>query len=157
MSKDGPPSGRRRYGGLEAFRSGLPPEAANPRRPRTDAEIEKAKNLVDFTDHFGRLKSFDKPIPATQGISKHRANALKRREELEQHERDGNSISLINGKITKRLLFWSHGSEIRKYWFIVERDTITGKTQRSKRYFSREGALLAHNTEQITWQRVEYT
>ena len=92
MSKDGPPSGRRRYGGLEAFRSGLPPEAANPRRPRKDAEIEKAKNLVDFTDHFGRLKSFDKPIPATQGISKHRANALGGSLDLSPGETGGTRV-----------------------------------------------------------------
>jgi hypothetical protein len=68
-----------------------------------------------------------------------------------------NNICLINGKITKRLLFWTHGTQVRMYWFIVERDTITGKTQRSKRYFSREGALLAHTSDHITWQRCEYT
>jgi hypothetical protein len=66
------------------------------------------------------------------------------------------NVCLLNAKLTKRLLFWSH-NEQRKYWFIVERDCITGKTQRSKRYFSREGALLAHTSDQITWQRMEYT
>jgi hypothetical protein len=68
-----------------------------------------------------------------------------------------NNICLINGKITKRLLFWSHSNQVRMYWFIVERDTITGKTLRSKRYFSREGALLAHQRDEITWQRTEFT
>lgn len=66
-------------------------------------------------------------------------------------------ICLINGKITKRLLFWSHVNYLEHYWFIVQRDTVTGKTQRSKRYFSREAALQAHKLEQITWQKVEYT
>lgn len=67
------------------------------------------------------------------------------------------NICLINGKITKRLLFWSSGKDIKRYWFIIERDTVTGKTQKSKRYFTRDGALLAHTTDQITWQRCEYT
>jgi hypothetical protein len=78
---DGPPSGGHRYGGLEAFRSGLPPEAANPRRPRTDAEIKAAKSLADFTDYFGRVKSINRPLPRTKGVSPLRAIVQKKMEE----------------------------------------------------------------------------
>jgi hypothetical protein len=105
--------------------------------------------LVDFSDHFGRLKSFDKPIPATQGASKNRADVLAKADELKQHEKG--SISLINGKITKRRLYWAFGNSVRKYWYLIEEDTISGIKKRSKRYFSREGALWAHQEDCITW------
>lgn len=74
-----------------------------------------------------------------------------------QHTSLVNHISLINGKITKRLLFWTATKAARMYWFIVERDCVTGRTQTSRRYFSRDSAMSAHNLEQICWQRTEYT
>lgn len=68
-----------------------------------------------------------------------------------------NNICVINGNIIKRILFWDIASDRNTFWFFVERDTSTGETKKSKRYFSRDGALLAHMKDHITWIRTERT
>jgi hypothetical protein len=152
MSKVGPPSGGYRFGGDEAFRTRLPPKAANPQGKPTGAELQARQTLDKFTAYYERARSIGKPIPATQGISKRRADVLKRREELEQHERDGDSISVINGKYTKLRLHWAFGQN-GKYWFYIEEDVVMERKRRSKRYFSREGAIRAFDDDHITWVR----
>src|ERR1700722_10806455 len=98
MSKDGPPIGGYRYGADEAFRTGLPPKAANPQGKPTGDELQARLSLDKFTAYYERARSIGKPIPATQGTSKGRADVLAKADELKQHEKDGGSISLINGK-----------------------------------------------------------
>jgi hypothetical protein len=86
MPKDGPPSSSSgyRFGGLAAFRSGLPPKAATPRGPRTDAELKAGESLADFTDYFGRTKSIGQPSPKAQRISPERAANLQKAQEQEK-------------------------------------------------------------------------
>ncbi len=86
MAKDGPPSSGTgyRFGGLEAFRSGLPPKAANTRGPRTSSELEAGENLAAFNDYFGRAKSIGQPLPRAQGVSPERTAVLQKIEQSKQ-------------------------------------------------------------------------
>jgi hypothetical protein len=85
VAKDGPPSSSGyRFGGLETFRSGLPPKAANPRGPRTSSELEAGENLAAFNNYFGRAKSIGQPLPRAQGVSPERAVVLQKLEQSEQ-------------------------------------------------------------------------
>ena len=147
MSKDGPPSSSGyRFGGLEAFRSGLPPKAANP-RPRTDADLEAGENLAAFTDYFGRVGSIGQPLPSTQGISPERAAVFQKI----QHDKLAQSQSSIRSFVVHEirgivLKMYICGDQ---YWFIK---TFPNKTRfQSVNFSSREAAILAYENSKIRW------
>jgi hypothetical protein len=148
---DGPPSGGRRYGGLEAFRSGLPPQAANPRRPRTHAELKAARNLADFTDHFGRLKSFDEPIPETQGVSRRRAASFKRRQELERERPLVKPVIIKRGKFKE--LWLVRDDEVSVWYRFVEKNFATRTIRRSLSLRGRERAMQIYEADRIMWEK----
>jgi hypothetical protein len=64
-------------------------------------------------------------------------------------------ICIINGKLTKLFLFWNFGITRDITWFFIERDTVTGKTKKSKRYFTRDAAMSAFHGDNITFVRTE--
>lgn len=106
--------------------------------------------------YFNTMFGIDDPVHAAKNRERLKTTEEKLRD-LFKETKLINNICLINGKITKRLLFWTNIDRFTTYWFIIERDTITGETKKSKRFWSRDGALLAHNEDHITWIRTEHT
>lgn len=117
----------------------------------TKEAANRAKYNTDYWSSLFGLDDANRAAANRARLSDAKLSLLLSGVEVRDH------ICLINGKLTKRFMFWSHANYLEHYWFLLQRDTVTGKTQRSKRYFSRDAALAAHKTECITWQKTEYT
>jgi hypothetical protein len=148
MSKDGPPiSSGYRHGRLEAFRTGLPARAVALRSNPTEGELKARQTLVNFAAYPERAKSIGKPIPATVGISKRRAASLRRIEELEQEERAGRSVTLLETEDLK--IKWVFGGA-HKYR-LLEEDLALGVARVSITYGNKERALYAWHLGRVIW------
>lgn len=180
---DGPPlGGGYRYGGDEAFRAGLPPQAVDPRLKPSGTELQARQTLAKFSAYRDRVRSFGKSIPVTKGTSKRRASALHRREELEQHERNSYQEKIIRlfvmhhelrESVLDQLQHFIEFDQMHRYtvvhkglrtvrilfgnqkahWF-VERNMLTGRVKRSITYGSREQAISYHETDCIRFIEV---
>jgi hypothetical protein len=149
MSKDGPPSsGGYRFGAVDAFHSGLPADAANPRGKVTTADAEKRQNLAKFAAYPERAKSFGKQIPITKRMREHSAKAQRLAEQEKRTERDIDRLRVEKGKDTD-LWLYKVRDENGWHWYFVEENKVTGLRRKSKRYWSRP--RWAYENKYITW------
>jgi hypothetical protein len=150
MSKDGPPiSGGFRFGGIKAMRTGLPPKATNLQAIVTDADLEARRSLSDFASYHARAKSIGKPLSATRGVSRERAAALLKSQELDQQQLNVERTFTIsdNGRFKLKL-----GVDVaNKRYRFVEEDLFEGSMRYSVLYPSKDLAILYHRFNRILW------
>ncbi|MGJ4901882.1 hypothetical protein ACQR0V_09950 [Bradyrhizobium sp. HKCCYLS2058] len=147
MSKDGPPiSGGYRYGEVEALRTGLPTSAMATRRKPTVDELEARKTLVKFAAYPERTKSIGKPLPTTVGVSKRRAESLRRIEELRQKELADMTVTLFQDGDLK--IKWVYGGAHKNR--LVEEDSA-GISRISITYGNKDRALYAWFHDRVRW------
>lgn len=147
MSKDGPPiSSGYRYGGVEALRTGLPTSATALRsKPRED-ELAARRTLETFAAYPERAKSIGKPLPATVGVSKRRAAALQRIEELEQEGRADRTVTLKQEGDLKTKWVYAGAHKNR----LIEEDSA-GISRISITYSDKYRATVVLFSDRVRW------